>query len=123
MRVAKDASVKALELLKTNEQWLQQKENRIRLMQKNSELLREQLQKWLNWTFGSLHRASNGTTFFYLVWTPLVIFWSVIITWGVPTKLACPKPDGICHNTRMMALSAKKVMLLPKDILSKFAGK
>ncbi len=115
--------MKALELLKTNEQWLQQKEDRIRLMQKNSEVLREQLQRWLNWTFSNLHRTSNSTTFFYLAWTPLVIFWSVIITWGVPTKLACPKPDGICHNTRMMALSAKKVMLLPKDILSKFAGK
>lgn len=123
VRVDKDALVKALQLLKTNEQWLQQKEDRLLLMQKNSSFLREQLQRWLNWSFQNLHRASNGTTFFYLIWTPLVIFWSVIITWGVPTKLACPKPDGICHNTRMAALEAKKVMLLPSIIVSKFTGK
>jgi hypothetical protein len=33
------------------------------------------------------------------MWTPTVIFWSVIITWSVPTAITCPKPDGICHNT------------------------
>lgn len=106
--------------LQASLEWTAAEEKRIKRIKERNETLRAQLQKWLDLTFGNLHRASNRTTFFYLAWTPLVIFWTVIVTMAVPTAIACPKPDGICHNTRMLALSARQhVEAVPKVLLSK----
>jgi hypothetical protein len=80
----------------------------------------ERWQMWLKWTFGTLHRASNRITFFYLLWTPLVIFYSAISFMGMPTAVLCPKPDGVCHNLRVMALETK---LLPQVWWNKFTKK
>ena len=110
-----------MQKLQASLEWTAAEEKRIKRIKERNETRSAQLQKWLDLTFGNLHRASNKTTFFYLAWPPLVIFWSVIITAAVPTAIACPKPDGICHNTRMLALEAKKtVVQLPQLLLRKF---
>lgn len=107
-------------LIELNNRKLQQRVTALAVQKREDEARRAQLQKWLGWTFGNLHRASNGTTFFYLAWTPLVIFWSVIVTMAVPTAVACPKPDGICHASRMLALSVRQqAEAVPRFLLSK----
>lgn len=87
----------------------------ISVRDREDEARRDRLQKWLKWSFGNLHRISNSTTFLFLVWTPLVIFWSVVITMSVPVAVACPKPEGICHNTRKLALTFREqITAIPK---------
>jgi Flp pilus assembly protein TadB len=122
VRVEQDSDIKAIEKLEANRAWCEAEEKRLRLLRERDETYRALLQKWLNLTFGNLHRTSNSTTFFYLVWTPLVIFWSVIITWSLPNAIACPKPDGICHNTRMLALSFREQVTVIPKFLSKLLG-
>lgn len=120
IRVEQDSDTKAIEKLKASRAWSEAEEKRLKLLSERDETYRALLQKWLSLIFGNLHRASNEITFFYLVWTPLVIFWSVIITWSIPSVIACPKPDGICHNTRMLALSFREqVTAIPKFLFSR----
>lgn len=120
VRVEQNSEAKAVKKLKASRAWATAEEKRRELLKQRNEFYRAQLQQWLNWIFGNLHRASNKTTFYYLVWTPTIIFWTVMITLAVPTKLACPKPDGICHNTRMLALSLRsQVTAIPRFVLSK----
>ncbi|KJH69586.1 hypothetical protein [Aliterella atlantica] len=33
---------------------------------------------------------------------------------GMPVAVACAKPDGVCHNLRVMALETRKTVLLPQ---------
>ncbi|WP_144405747.1 hypothetical protein [Aliterella atlantica] len=61
-----------------------------------------------------MHPAYNRITFFYLVWTPLVIFYCAIAFMGMPVAVACAKPDGVCHNLRVIALETKKTVSLPQ---------
>jgi len=82
--------------------------------QRLDEARRQRWQMWLKWTIGNLHKASNRTTFFYLVWTPLVIFYCAIAFIRMPVAVACAKPDGVCHHLRVMALETRKTMLLPQ---------
>lgn len=80
----------------------------------------ERLQNWLDWTLGNLHRVSNSTTFLYIFWTPMVIFWSVIISMALPSSVACPKSNSICHHARALGLSAKNAVLwLPSSLQGK----
>ena len=78
---------------------------------------------WLKWTFGTLHRASNRITFFYLLWTPMVIFYSAVAFMGMPTAVLCPKPNGICQNLRVMAVETKKTVLSPQILWDKITKK
>lgn len=120
VRVEQDSNAKAVKKLKASHAWAAAEEKRRELLKQRNEFYRVQFQKWLNWTFGNLHRASNRTTFYYLVWTPTIIFWTAMIVSAVPNAIACPKPDGICHNTRMMALSLRtQVTAIPRFFVSK----
>ena len=76
----------------------------------------ERWRLWLKWTFGNLHRASNRITFFYLLWTPLVMFYSAVAFMGMPTAVLCDKPNGICHNMRVLSLEARKTLTLPQRL-------
>jgi hypothetical protein len=122
LRVERDSNTKAIQKLQASRAWAMAQAKRLELIKQRNEACRTQLQKWLSWTLGNMHRASNGTTFFYLVWTPIVVFWSVMIAMAVPTAVACPQPDGICHRTRVLALEAKKVVLLPQMLMGKLIG-
>ncbi len=86
----------------------------------------ERWQMWLKWTVGNLHKASNRTTFFYLVWTPLVVFYSAIAFMGMPVAVACPKENGVCHNLRVLAVKLNYCrrfygISLPKSKMEIFA--
>ena len=83
----------------------------------------ERWQMWLKWTFGTLHRASNRITFFYLLWTPMVIFYSAITFMGMPTAVLCPKPNGVCQNLRVMAVETQKTVLSPQILWDKITKK
>lgn len=107
----------ALEELQSNQQWLAQKEHRIQLLHKHSEERLLQTQKWLNLIGSNFRRTFNSTTFFYLGWTSAVIFWTVIITMAVPNAVACPMPNGICHQARVMGLSARKAAFWLPNLL------
>lgn len=94
---------------------LQERVRAIALAKRSDEARREQWQKWLNWTLGNLHRASNRNTFFYLLWTSLVIFYCAIFFMGMPTAVACPQHNGICHNLRIFALYVKEqIIAIPR---------
>jgi hypothetical protein len=101
-------------LIDLNKYELQERAASAAISQKLDEAWRQRLQLWLLWTIGNLHKASNRTTFFYLVWTPLVAFYCAIAFMGMPVAVACAKPDGVCHNLRVMALETRKTMLLPR---------
>ena len=122
LRVERDSDMKAIQKLQASRAWAMAQAKRIELIKQRNEVCRTQLQKWLSWTLGNMHRASNGTTFFYLIWTPIVIFWSVMIAMAAPTTVACPQPDGICRHGRVLALEAKKAVLLPHLLLSRLTG-
>jgi hypothetical protein len=99
---------------------LQERVKAIAIAKRSDEVRREQWQKWLNWTFGNLHRASNRNTFFYLLWTSLVIFYCAIFFMGMPDAVACREPNGICHNLRVFALYIKEqVTSVPQFLLPK----
>ena len=99
------------QLIELNNYKLRERAKAIAQEQRLDKAKMERWQMWLKWTFGTLHRASNRITFFYLLWTPLVIFYSAIAFMGMPTAVLCPKPNGVCHNLRVMALETK---LLPQ---------
>ena len=101
-------------LIDLNNYKLQERAKAITISKRLDEASRERWQMWLKWTIGNLHKASNRTTFFYLVWTPLVIFYCAIAFMGMPVAVACPKPNGICHNLRVMALETRRTVLLPQ---------
>uniref|UniRef100_UPI003593FA62 hypothetical protein n=1 Tax=Nostoc sp. TaxID=1180 RepID=UPI003593FA62 len=99
------------QLIELNNYKLRERAKAITQEQRLDKARMERWQLWLKWTFGTLHRASNRTTFYYLVWTPLVIFYCAIAFMGMPTAVLCPKPKGVCHNLRVLALKTK---LLPQ---------
>jgi len=101
-------------LIELNNYKLQERAKAAAISQKLDEVWRQRWQLWLKWTLGNLHKASNRTTFFYLVWTPLVAFYCAIAFMGMPVAVACAKPDGVCHNLRVMALETRKAVLLPQ---------
>ncbi len=120
VRLERDSNTKAMQKLQASRAWAMAEAKRIELIKQRNDVCRTQLQKWLSWTLGNMHQASNGTTFFYLVWTPIVIFWSVMIAMAVPAAVACRQPDGICHQTRVLALNLRKqVTAIPQFLLSK----
>lgn len=108
------------QLIELNNYKLREQAKAIAQKQHLDEAKRQRWQLWLKWTVGNLHKASNRTTFFYLVWTPLVIFYCAIAFMGMPVAVACPKPDGVCHNLRVMAVETK---LLPQVLWNKLTGK
>jgi len=86
---------------------LQERTKAIAVTQRLDKARMERWQMWLKWTFGTLHRTSNRTTFFYLAWTPMVIFYCAIAFMGMPTAVVCPKENGLCRNLRVVALETK----------------
>lgn len=106
-------------LIELNNYKLQERTKAVIVQKRLDEAWQQRWQLWLKWTVGTLHRASNRTTFFYLVWTPLVIFYCAIAFMGMPTAVICPKPDGVCHNLRVMALETRKTVSLPQVLWDK----
>ncbi|KJH69906.1 hypothetical protein UH38_20905 [Aliterella atlantica CENA595] len=37
----------------------------------------------------------------------------------IPTAVVCPKPNGVCHHLRVMALETRKTVLLPQILWEK----
>ena len=111
------------QLIELNNYKLRERAKAIAQEQRLDKARMERWQMWLKWTVGNLHKASNRTTFFYLVWTPLVVFYCAIAFMGMPIAVACAKPDGVCHNLRVMALETRKTMLLPQVLWDKFTKK
>jgi hypothetical protein len=101
-------------LIELNNYKLQERTKAVVVQKHLDEAWRQRWQLWLKWTVGNLHKASNRTTFFYLVWTPLVAFYCAIAFMGMPVAVACAKPDGVCHNLRVIALETRKTVLLPQ---------
>ena len=104
------------QLIELNNYKLRERAKAIAQEQRLDKARMERWQMWLKWTFGTLHRASNRITFFYLLWTPLVIFYSAIAFIGMPTAVLCPEPNGICHNMRVLSLEVKKTLTLPQRL-------
>jgi hypothetical protein len=42
---------------------------------------------------------------------------------GMPTAVLCPKPNGICHNLRVLALETRKTVALLPELWEKFNQK
>ncbi len=107
------------QLIELNNYKLRERAKAIAQEQRLDKARMERWQMWLKWTVGNLHKASNRTTFFYFVWTPLVVFYCAIAFMGMPVAVACPKANGVCHNLRVMALETRKTVLLPQVLWDK----
>ena len=58
-----------------------------------------------------------------LVWAMAAPAVPGIAFMGMPVAVACAKPDGVCHNLRVMALETKKTVLLPQVLWDKLTRK
>ena len=110
-------------LIELNNYKLRERTKAIAQTKRLDEARVERWQMWLKWTFGTLHRASNRITFFYLLWTPMVIFYSAITFMGMPTAVLCPKPNGVCQTLRVMAVETKKTVRSPQIVWDKITKK
>lgn len=95
LRVEQASDAKALELLKTNQQWVQSQAKRLQLFKQRN----EQYRQWLTWLFYLIGRNLN-TWMFFVVWTVAIGTWGWIGGINTPNGIFCPTRSSLCYSAR-----------------------